>query len=332
MINRFKSQVFTIGLVAMVFLAFYAPSYGATGGILKSEVTTKLAIALIFLLQGLTLDSRKLLSSVINIRLHLFCQSWIFVLSPLLMLLIVFTFNAWIPDNIRFGLLFLSVLPTTILSSTVFTTSSNGDAGAALFSATLSNLIGVFATPLWCLALFANPSGEFPPVGSLIAKIALYILFPIAVGQLFRIVSKNWIQTRKALIKRLNNGLILFVIYAAFCDSFANDIWNGFGLSSIIVAFALSTLFLALLSALVWTTSRLSSTQDDQRIAAFFCSTQKTLAAGVPMASVIFAGQTGSLQASLIIVPLMIYHALQLFLAGVVSGSFASKRGSENTD
>lgn len=321
--NRLKSQGFTVGLIFMVVLSAYFPSYGATGGILKAEVTTKIAIALIFLLQGLSLNSKKLLSSVVNIRLHIFCQSWIFLLSPILMIAIVFVCDPWIPSNIRPGLLFLSVLPTTILSSTVFTANSNGDPGAALFSATLSNLIGVLATPIWCLALFSTANSAFPPVGSLVAKIAFYILLPIAIGQILR----NWksIQpfAKSKLLKRLNNGLILFIIYAAFCDSFKNDVWSGFSLTSFVTASLVATLFLAALSILVWVTSPWSSSEYDQRIATFFCSSQKTLAAGVPMASVIFAGQSGGLQESLIILPLMIYHALQLILAGILSGNFA---------
>ncbi len=325
MVNKFKSQGFTFGLIAMVVLSAYFPSFGATGGMLKSEITAKIAIALIFLIQGFILNSRKLLSSVVNIRLHVFCQSWIFLLSPILMMAIVFVFKPWIPIDVRAGLLFLSVLPTTILSSTVFTTSSNGDSGAALFSATLSNLIGVLATPLWCLALFANANSALPPIGSLIAKIALYILLPITLGQILRIVEKLRTFSQSCILKRLNNGLILFIIYAAFCDSFLEDIWSGIGLNSLILASIFSAAFLLILSALVWTTSRLSSTDYDQRIAAFFCGSQKTLAAGVPMASVIFAGQSGVLQESLIILPLMIFHALQLFLGGIVSGNFASR-------
>ena len=187
----------------------------------------------------------------------------------------------WIPANIRPGLLFLSVLPTTILSSTVFTANSNGDAAAALFSATFSNLIGVLATPFWCLALFSTANSAFPPVGSLIAKIALYILLPIAVGQILRQWKRLQPFAQSRLLKRLNNGLILFIIYAAFCDSFTNDVWSGFSPTSFAAASLIATLFLVALSILVWVTSPLSSTKFDQRIAAFFCGSQKTPAARV---------------------------------------------------
>ena len=107
------------------------------------------------------------------------------------MLLLIILFGRWIPSNLQPGLLFLSVLPSTIFSSTVFTANSGGNAGAALFNATLSNLIGVVITPIWCLALLAKANNEFPPAGSLIAKIVFFILLPLVIGQLIRIATTD---------------------------------------------------------------------------------------------------------------------------------------------
>ena len=318
MLDRIKNQVFTIGLFAAVGLAFLFPSFGAAGGIFKSELTTKLCIALIFLIQGLSLPTRQLLASATHFRLHVFCQSWIFILSPILMMLIIFVFDQWIPSGIQSGLLYLSVLPTTISSAIVLTANSDGDSGAALVSATLSNIIGILITPLWCVSLFAQTSGKFPPLDSLIAKIALYVLLPLVIGQLIRLALRNRIANGKNVFKQSNNALILFIVYAAFCNSIADQVWIAFGWHSILIALAFSALFLLLLSALTWTSSELSSNDPRQRIAAFFCSSQKTLAAGIPMATVIFAGQTGTTQESLIILPIIIYHSLQLFLAGAI--------------
>ncbi len=324
MIERLKNQALTGGLLLAVFLAYHFPEAGASGGWLHTEFTTDLAIGLIFLLQGLTLNSKALRASVFNVRLHVFCQSWIFILSPALMLGLVALAGRWIPDSIQPGLFFLSVLPTTILSSTVFTAVSEGDAAAALFNATLANLIGVVATPLWCLFLFSSTSGQFPPVGSLIAKIALYILLPTLLGQLLRGLFGNRITPWKTAIKRFNNTLILFVVYAAFSNSFAQGVWDGFGFNTIATAFVCAAAYLALLSALVWSSSRISSSRMSDRIAAFYCGSQKTLAAGVPMAAVIFDGQSGALAASVIILPLMVFHVMQLFLSGVISGQLKS--------
>jgi len=101
MTSRLKIQRFTLGLFLLVLFAAYFPSFGTTAGILRAEFTTKIAIALIVLLQCLTLNPKKLLSSVVCLRLHKFCQSWIFLLFPLLMIGIVFVCVPWIPGDIR---------------------------------------------------------------------------------------------------------------------------------------------------------------------------------------------------------------------------------------
>ena len=324
MFSRIKNQAFTIGLIAVVVLAFAIPSVGASGGALKTEITTKLAIALIFFFQGLALETRQLIESATRVRLHLFCQSWIFILSPALMMLILFVFGRWIPAELRPGLLFLSILPTTISSSTTLADSSGGNAGAALFNATFSNLIGVLVSPLWCLALFANASGQFPPFESMVAKIAFYILLPLAIGQAIRPFFAQQFAMLRGFFKRANNSLILFVVFAAFSNSVVDGLWQSFSWTTILQAFVVSLGFLLLLSALVWTSSEVSSQDLDLRIAAFYCGSQKTLAAGVPMAAIIFQGQSGAIQESLIILPLMLYHSLQLFLAGLVKPRLAA--------
>ncbi len=323
--NRLKNQGFTLALLAAAGIAFVIPEYGATGGALKSEITTKACIAIAFLFQGMSLKTRQILRSAINVRLHIFCQSWIFILAPLLMMLIVLIFGRWIHDGIQAGLLYLAVLPTTISSCIILTSSYKGDASAALFNATFSNIAGVFVTPLWCIALFANTSGEFPPLGSLISKISLLVLLPLAIGQILRPFLREQIASWQTFFTRASNGMIVFVVYVAFSNSVVNDLWNSFGWQAIAVALLFVTIFLLLLSALIWTTAELASRHFDQRVAVFFCSSQKTLAAGVPMAAIIFAGQSGVIQESFIILPIMLYHSLQLFLAGIIGPRIAAK-------
>ncbi|MAM91311.1 MAG: hypothetical protein CMI15_07525 [Opitutaceae bacterium] len=327
MLDRLKGQLLTVGILIAILLAYVLPYLGATGGPLKTEITTKVAIAIIFFLQGLTLNTRKLLISVTQWRLHIFCQSSIFLISPVLMLLMVLLLGRWIPANLQPGLLFLSILPSAVFSSTVFTANSGGDAGVALFNATLSNVIGVILTPLWRLAMFANANDKFPPIDSLPAKIAFFILLPLVIGQFGRTIIKyGLVNYWGPAIKRTNNGMILFAVFAAFCDSFSQEVWAKFPFSSILLAIIYSTIFLGLLSSLVRTPSRLASYSLSQRIAVFFCSSQKTLAAGVPIAAVVFAGQSGNLAQGPILIPLMIYHAQQLVLAGLISGSLLDRK------
>jgi len=52
-----------------------------------------------------------------------------------------------------------------------------------------------------------------------------------------------------------------------------------------------------------------------------FCGSKKSLATGVPIAKVLFAG--GSLGA--IVLPVMIYHQIQLIVCGVIAQRYAKR-------
>ena len=60
-------------------------------------------------------------------------------------------------------------------------------------------------------------------------------------------------------------------------------------------------------------------------IAIVFCGTKKSLATGVPMATVLFAGQT----VGLIVFPLMVFHTLQLMACTIIAERYAATDGAE---
>jgi len=165
-----KTQAFTIALIAACGVAWIVPDAGAPGGILKSEFTTKIAVVIAFFLQGLNIRAKQLLGSISKGRVLLFCQIWNFAIAPTIMLAIVFVADRWIHPGVRDGLLYLSILPTTISSSIVLTGSYSGDTATSLLNATLSNLLGVFVTPLWCIILFSHATSQFPPMAALISR------------------------------------------------------------------------------------------------------------------------------------------------------------------
>jgi len=320
--NALKNQGLTLALLGACALAFLYPELGARGGLLRTELTTKIAVAAAFFLQGLSLRGRQLIHSATRFRVMLFCQSWIFALCPAIMIGIAFVTAPWVHPGIRDGLLYLSVLPTTISSAIILTASFRGDAATALFNSTLANLLGVVITPLWCSALFSNAGEQLPPLFSLISKIALLVILPIIVAQVLRPRFRDTIEARKPLIRSLSNAMIIFIVFASFCNSVASGMWATLPLSSIAAALLFSLVYLLLISSLVWTSSAIADPDRSQRIAAFFCGSQKTLAAGAPMASIIFAQSSPATQ-GLIILPLILYHSLQLFLAGIVGPKLA---------
>ncbi|MEM9160215.1 MAG: bile acid:sodium symporter family protein [Verrucomicrobiota bacterium] len=320
-----KSQGFTLALIAAVIAATLFPEFGAQGGLLKSEFTTKALVALTFLIQGLSLPTTQILKSAAKVKLHLYCQICNFVLAPLIMLGALVLVGSHFHPGIYTGFIYLAVLPTTISSAIVMTNNADGDSSAALFSTTLSNILGVFATPILCsLLLNTGSKAEVGSLGPLIAKLSQLVLVPLIAGQILRRFVRDWANRSKGAFKKISNGAIIFIVYAAFCNSVKNGVWSQVSQSSIIFAILLTILFLGVFSSLVWFASPVAARTMPERIASFFCGSQKTLAAGVPMASVIFTSN-GETNVGLILLPIMCYHPTQLFLAGFIAPVFRKK-------
>lgn len=320
------SQGFTLALIGAVLAAIVYPDLGLKGGPLHTELTTKVAVALTFLIQGLSLPTRQIAASAAKLKLHFFSQAMIFVAAPVLMWGMLLIVGSALHPDIYPGFIYLAVLPTTISSAIVMTSSSGGDSSTALFSTTLSNVLGIFVTPALCTFLLAAEADSGPSLISLIAKLSTLVLLPLVVGQLIRPFVREWAKRSKKLFKRLSNGFIVFIVYAAFCQSVASGVWSEVGASSVVVTLAFVLFFLLSFSYIVWLSSSLLTKEVEQRIAVFFCASQKTLASGVPMASIIFAttnGAESSISTGLVILPLMCYHPLQLFLAGFLSPRFS---------
>ena len=125
------------------------------------------------------------------------------------------------------------------------------------------------------------------------------------------------------LLAPIDRGTILLLIYTSFCDSFQGGVWSAHSLWPVLNAALLSMLLLAIVMACTSALSRAADLPIEDRIVGIFCGSKKTLASGVPMARLMF-GHDPAL--SLILLPLMIYHPLQL----VVCGWFAARWGSRS--
>jgi sodium/bile acid cotransporter 7 len=86
-----------------------------------------------------------------------------------------------------------------------------------------------------------------------------------------------------------------------------------------------SALILAVaIGVTTWSARALGFSAED-RITAIFCGSKKTLASGVPMAKLIFGAHPAI---GLILLPIMVYHSLQLLVCGVLAERW-SKRPAE---
>ena len=312
---------FLIGMGAAVALAWLLPDPGAKGGSLHPELVNKLGVSLIFFLHGLTLSFAAMSAGAQNWRLHALVQLCTFVLFPLLGMLLIFGLGGAIDPDLRTGLFFLCALPSTVSSSVALTATARGNVPGAVFNATLSSLLGVVVTPLW-LGLVLGAAGHSLPLGRVVLDLLLWLVLPLFVGQALRPLFGALATRHKARIGVLDRLTILLLVYTSFCDSVKAGVWSA-GLAPLLISTLGSLVLLALAMLFVTGASRALGFTLPDRIAALFCGSKKTLASGVPMARLIFGANPGL---GLILLPIMIYHPLQLVVGGWLAGRFAAAK------
>lgn len=318
--SRLPVDTFLLLLVAVVVLATLLPAHGAGATVLS--VATKAAIALLFALYGARLSGQQAWHGVRQWKLHLLVLATTFVVFPLLGLAARILVPAVLTPELYAGLLFLCLVPSTVQSSIAFTSIARGHVSAAIVSASLSNIVGVVLTPLLVLALM--PIGGAPRVdASAILDIVLQLLLPFAAGQLLRPWLAAWLLRHAALTRAVDRGSILLIVYAAFSVGMAEHIWSSVQPWRIVAVAAASTALLAIVLGITTLTGRLTHLDRGDAIVLVFCGSKKSLASGLPMALVLFPPAT----VGLIMLPLMLFHQIQLFVCAVIASRLA--RGGE---
>jgi solute carrier family 10 (sodium/bile acid cotransporter), member 7 len=153
-----------------------------------------------------------------------------------------------------------------------------------------------------------------------IVDLIRWLVLPLALGQALRPWFGEWAARHKVGINVVDRATILLLVYTSFCDSFRNGVWSGHGAGQIVaLVLGCGVLFTMVMLAMGGVARALGFSRGD-RIAAMFCGSKKTLASGVPMAKLIFGAHPGI---GLILLPIMIYHPLQLVICGVLAQRWA---------
>jgi len=320
LMRRLALDPFTVGLMLMVLLASLLPASGETAVVL-GHITT-VAIGLLFFLHGAKLSREALVAGLTHWRLHLLVLACTFIMFPLMGLVIEPLALKLLTPELTMGILFLCVLPSTVQSSIAFTALARGNVAAAVCSATASNFLGIFLTPLMVGALVVQ--GAQASGGSGLAqvwKIVEQLLLPFLAGQLLRPWIGAFIDRHKPVLRYVDQGSILLVVYMAFSESVSEGLWQHISSVTLLVLVVLSCLMLALALGLsVWMSRRLGFSKEDE-ITIVFCGSKKSLASGVPMAKVLFAPST----LGMIILPLMLFHQVQLMVCAVLAQRWARR-------
>ncbi|WP_269526602.1 bile acid:sodium symporter family protein [Coraliomargarita parva] len=323
--NFIKKNSFILILLGAVLLAILLPGPAAKGGLLHSEVTTKLGVWIIFFLQGLSLPTSELTSGYRPKRLHVFVLSWNYLWFPVVTGLYLIPVSLFLAPELRTGLWLLSILPTTVASAITFATVSGGNTSNAIFSTVFSNLLSVLVVPTVSVAYLAAEADANVPLTPLFSKLAMLIIVPLIVGQIIRkiVPGKATLIAKKS--KKVSTGIIVFIVHAAFANSVQSGFLDELSGASVVAVIASTVGLLLLASWLVWLSSAWIRPNHAQRVTAFFCASQKSLATGLPLATSILAAAPGVVDPALVLIPLMCYHPSQLVLAGLLSGKFKAQ-------
>jgi sodium/bile acid cotransporter 7 len=316
--GRLRIDPYLVALVATVIVASLLPARGAAANIFG--IATNIAIGMLFFLYGARLSPQTMLQGFVQWRLQLLVLLCTFALFPLVGAALLKLAGGWLPPPLASGLMFLCLLPSTVQSSIAFTAIARGNVPAALCCASLSNTLGVFLTPmLTLLVLRTNESGfSF----NALRDISLQLLLPFALGQVARPWIGDWIMQHKRLTSFFDRGTILMIVYEAFSAGVVAGIWHQVdGLSLALVAI-LDLVLLAMILSLTTFLSRWLRFSKEDEITIVFCGSKKSLASGLPMANILFSGQT----AGLAVLPLMLFHQAQLFACAILAQRYANRK------
>ena len=298
-------DIFTTGILLALTLGLVVPCHGQ--GAVFFDWLTNAAIVLLFFLYGVKLSRKSVVEGLLNWRLQGMVFFFTFVFFPVAIPLLRPVFEPLVGPSLFMGLVYVACLPSTVQSSIAFTSVAGGNVPAAVCSASVSSLLGVFLTPLLVSLLFATEAGGSQVGLDTVLKICYQILLPFVLGQLSQPLLRKWVLGHKNLIGWNDKSTIWLVVYTAFSNATSGGYWAHLEAAQLGALVLVCLVFLCLTFAATWYSSRLLGFNREDSITIVFCGSKKSLAVGAPMMMAIF----GTLDNNLLL-PLMVFHQVQL--------------------
>ncbi|WP_077923156.1 bile acid:sodium symporter family protein [Spirosoma sp. 209] len=312
---------FILALLAMIGLARFFPEPGVQQGPFSLSSLAGYGVSLIFFFYGLRLNFEQLRAGLRNYRLHSVIHLTTFLVFPAVVLA---ARAVWLtPDTelLWLGIFYVAALPSTVSSSVVMVSIAGGNLPAAIFNASISSLIGVFITPLWMSYLLSSTGGDYD-LGGVIGKLTLQVLVPVVLGLLLNRRLGWFAERNKTYLRYFDQFTILLIVYTAFCESFERRLFADYSAADLLSLAALMLGLFFLIYGFITLISRLLHFSREDRITALFCGSKKSLVQGSVMANVLFPASV----AGIALLPIMMYHALQLIVASILAQAMARQR------
>ena len=314
--GRLKPDWYLIFILSAAAVASVLPARGEAAVALGWA--TKGLIGLVFFLHGARLSREAVLRGLTHWRLHLTILAATFVLFPALTVALA-ALPPWItPPEVAPGLIMLGCLASTIQSSLAFVSIARGNVPAAVASASASNMLGVFLTPLLA-SLLLHAEGAINP-GSFWA-IVLQLLAPFVLGQVLRPWVGGFVARHNATLGTLDRGTIVLIVYVAFSGAVVGGVWERLSALDLARLVVLCCVLLAAVLAITACAARALGFSKEDEIAIVFCGSKKSLASGAPIAAALLTPAA----AGVAMIPLMIFHQIQLMACAAIAQRYAQR-------
>lgn len=323
MLARLLPDRFILWLLAALLLGLRLPVSGDAAATVDG--LTLAAIFALFFLHGVRLPREALVAGVTDWRLHLAILALTFAVFPLAGLALSLALPGLLAPELWTGLLFLCALPSTVQSSIAYTSIARGNVAGAVAAAAFSNLLGIFLTPLLVALMLEAQGAAVSPAG--IGKIFLLLFLPFLLGHAARPLLFPPVANRPMLTTLVDKGTILLAVYGAFSAATVDGVWRRLPRDDLLILTGLLLALLGLILAAAAMFGRLGRFARADRAAILFCGSVKSLVSGAPMARILFPGAA----AGLVILPVMIFHAVQLIVCAWIAGAMARGTGNDQT-
>ncbi len=310
---------FVLALTGAILVAYIWPSPGIPESPLKLHKVAGYGVSLIFFFYGLKLSPIQLKQGLSNWQLHVVIQVITFIVFPSLIILFRKLAGGSSESLLWTGTFFMATLPSTVSSSVVMVSIANGNVPAAIFNASLSSLLGIILTPLW-MGLVVTAGAETPEIGESVLKLSFQVLLPVMLGVLLHPKFGSTANRNRDKLKIFDQSVILLIVYVSFCESFANKMFSGYSFVNIFLLCIAMTALFFLIYAVTSVIGKLLKFTKEDYITALFCGSKKSLVHGTVMAKVLFPGMAGL---GVILLPLMIFHTLQLVASSILAQRFS---------
>lgn len=311
MLARLIPDKFILLLLATIGLATLIPAHGA--GLTIVSAISNIAIFSLFFFHGLRLAHEAVWAGLKHWRLQLAVLGFVFGVMPLLGLGASAVVGGAISPSLWVGVLFLCALPSTVQSAIAYSSVAGGNVAASVIAAAMSNLAGVVMTPLVFAALAKVGGADFDL--STIGRITALLLLPFALGQIARRWLAAWAERNRGWIGKLDKLTIVITVYVAFSAAVTDGLWGRLDGAEMLRLLAFVCVLLAAAMGGAWALGGALGLKREDRITLLFSGSHKSLATGAPMARILFPAA----QAGMIVIPLMIYHQLQLMVSAWIA-------------